>query len=35
MTQQRHYSDAPQVDFDSAPEMRPYLAQPDAMYVGA
>ena len=34
MTQQRHYSDAPQVDFDSAPEMRPYLAQPDAMYVG-
>lgn len=31
---QRQYSDAPAVDFDSAPEMQPYLAQPDAMYVG-
>ena len=32
--EQRQYSDAPAVDFDSAPEMQPYLAQPDAMYVG-
>ena len=30
----RHYSDSPKVDFDSAPEMAPYLAQPDGMYVG-
>lgn len=30
----RHYSDAPDVNFDDAPEMQPYLAQPDAMYVG-
>lgn len=29
-----HYSDAPDVSYDTAPEMAPYLAQPDAMYVG-
>lgn len=31
---QLHYSDSPKVDFDSMPEMAPYLQQPDAMYVG-
>lgn len=31
---QLQYSDAPRVDFDAMPEMKPYLAQPDAMYVG-
>lgn len=31
---QRYYSDSPRVDFDSMPEMAPYLSQPDAMYVG-
>ncbi|MDE5642018.1 MAG: urease accessory protein UreD [Muribaculaceae bacterium] len=31
---ERYYSDSPKVDFDSAPEMAPYLAQPDAMYIG-
>ncbi len=30
----RYYSDSPKVDFDSAPEMKDYLQQPDAMYVG-
>lgn len=30
----RHYSDAPEVDFDHAPEMHTFLEQPDAMYVG-
>lgn len=30
----RQYSDSPKVDFDNAPEMAPYLQQPDAMYVG-
>lgn len=30
----RYYSDSPKVDFDSAPEMKDYLSQPDAMYVG-
>lgn len=35
MTPERHYSDAPDVSFDHAPEMASYLAQPDAMYVGA
>lgn len=34
MTQARHYSDSPAVDFDMMPEMAPYLQQPDAMYVG-
>lgn len=29
-----HYSDSPKVDFDSLPEMAPYLEQPDAMYIG-
>lgn len=32
---QLHYSDAPAVDFSSAREMRPYLEEPKAMYVGA
>lgn len=31
---ERYYSDSPKVDFDHAPEMAPYLEQPDAMYVG-
>ncbi len=31
----RHYSDSPEVDFSSAPEMAPYLTEPPAMYVGA
>jgi len=31
---ERYYSDSPRVDFDSMPEMAPYLSQPDAMYVG-
>ncbi|MDE6098233.1 MAG: urease accessory protein UreD [Muribaculaceae bacterium] len=31
---ERYYSDSPKVDFDSAPEMAPYLEQPDAMYIG-
>lgn len=31
---ERYYSDSPKVDFDLAPEMAPYLEQPDAMYVG-
>lgn len=31
----RHFSDAPEVDFSSAPEMAPYLSEPPAMYVGA
>ena len=31
---ERYYSDSPKVDFDSAAEMAPYTAQPDAMYVG-
>lgn len=30
----RQYSDSPEVNFDSMPEMAPYLQQPDAMYVG-
>lgn len=30
----RQFSDAPDVSFDHAPEMSPYLKQPDAMYVG-
>ncbi|MCC8115278.1 MAG: urease accessory protein UreD [Bacteroidales bacterium] len=30
----RYYSDSPKVDFDSMPEMAPYLEQPEAMYVG-
>lgn len=29
-----YYSDSPKVDFDSMPEMAPYLQQPDAMYIG-
>lgn len=32
---ERHYTDAPPVNFDDAPEMAPYLKEPDAMYVGA
>lgn len=32
---QLHYSDAPDVDFSSAREMKPYLEEPKAMYVGA
>ena len=31
----RHFSDSPEVDFSSAPEMAPYLTEPPAMYVGA
>ncbi len=31
---ERYYSDSPKVDFDHAPEMAPYLEQPDATYVG-
>lgn len=31
----RHFSDAPEVNFDDAPEMSPFLAEPPAMYVGA
>ena len=31
---ERYYTDSPKVDFDHAPEMAPYLEQPDAMYVG-
>lgn len=31
---QRYYSDSPEVNFDSMPEMAPYLQQPDAMYIG-
>ena len=34
MPHQRHYSDSPAVNFDAAPEMKDYLAEPDAMYVG-
>lgn len=32
---ERHYTDAPAVSFDTAPEMAPYLKEPEAMYVGA
>ena len=32
---ERHYTDAPPVNFDDAPEMAPYLKEPEAMYVGA
>ena len=32
---QLHYSDSPEVDFSSAREMKPYLEEPKAMYVGA
>lgn len=35
MNIERHYTDAPPVSFDHAPEMAPYLRQPEAMYVGA
>lgn len=31
---ERHYTDAPPVNFDDAPEMAPYLKEPDAMYIG-
>jgi urease accessory protein len=34
-TQQRPYSDAPEVDFSHLPELKPYLSEPPAMYVGA
>lgn len=30
----RQYSDSPEVDFSKAREMRPYLSEPQAMYVG-
>lgn len=32
---ERHYVDSPKVDFDSCREMKPYLTEPQAMYVGA
>lgn len=32
---ERQYTDAPPVSFDNAPEMAPYLKEPEAMYVGA
>ena len=32
---ERQYTDAPPVNFDHAPEMAPYLKEPEAMYVGA
>lgn len=32
---ERHYTVAPKVSFDHAPEMAPYLHEPEAMYVGA
>ena len=31
---ERQYTDAPEVNFDKAPEMAPYLNEPEAMYVG-
>lgn len=34
-TQPKYKVELPPVDFDSAPEMAPYLEEPDAMYVGA
>lgn len=34
-TQPRYKVNLPEADFDSAPEMAPYLEEPDAMYVGA
>ncbi len=35
MKSQLHYSDAPAVNFAHLPELRPYLNDPPAMYVGA
>lgn len=34
MKEQRHYSDAPDVDFDHLPELAGFTAEPEAMYVG-
>ena len=34
-THQRHYSDAPEVDFSHLPELADYLHDPPAIYVGA
>lgn len=35
MKEERHYSDAPEVSFDSLPELAGYTREPEAMYVGA